>query len=60
MVILGAGLRYSELARMDPVDIGVSLRDLQYRMGHASIRTTEKYLQAVEAAKQKDFVGAPF
>lgn len=38
---------------------GVSLRDLQERMGHASIRTTETYLHALHAGKGKRVVGAP-
>jgi integrase len=35
------------------------LRELQMRMGHASIRTTEKYLHAVRATERRRSVGAP-
>jgi len=38
---------------------GVPLRDLQYRLGHASIRTTEKYLHALAAQGRHRNVGAP-
>lgn len=40
---------------------GVSLRDLQERLGHASIRTTEKYLHALHAKDgRRTGTGAPF
>jgi integrase len=35
------------------------LRELQYRLGHASIRTTEKYLHALRATERRRSVGAP-
>jgi integrase len=35
------------------------LRELQYRMGHASIRTTEKYLHALRATERRRSSGAP-
>lgn len=38
---------------------GVDLRELQRRLGHASIRTTEKYLHAVAATQRRRSVGAP-
>lgn len=39
---------------------GVALRDLQERLGHASIRTTEKYLHALRSTDgSRTVVGAP-
>lgn len=35
------------------------LRELQMRMGHASIKTTERYLHAVRASERRRSVGAP-
>lgn len=35
------------------------LRELQMRMGHASIKTTEKYLHALRATERRRSVGAP-
>lgn len=35
------------------------LRELQVRMGHASIKTTEKYLHALRATERRRSVGAP-
>lgn len=35
------------------------LRELQARLGHASIKTTEKYLHALRATERRKSVGAP-
>ena len=61
---LGVACRAASVARFTAYDLrhtfatvclrkGASLRDVQEWMGHASIRTTEKYLHALRAAKSR-------
>ena len=43
----------TSLLRPKPAGAGFTSRDVQVRMGHADLRTTEQYLHAIEAEEHR-------